>query len=399
MGFFAIIFSIVIILIQTTSLLLNRDAHHWNFSLLKKTINTTFLKDMNEYFKNKNEQRTSLDLLENFPYHANKINATEIVPTNYNRYQNVLNTTIYFFDSSASCKANTACLKVAWQNNENKIPSYCLINMHQRQTIERVLDEFNPHLILLTICIIHCVFCISRLKTNILSQVIVENGLFQNPDQKISMETPGKISTFTSSILLYVLLLVVYIVEGIRSNVKYTSIVISIVLVLACTFFVIYNQRFKDHILFNFYHMLLVSTPTAILTYCIIGTRFWVDVVYHIILLFISAMAFVMAYESNHIVSKKISQLIAIATSTLSLLFAYIQWGGIENWKYIVGFMGSSVLLPFYIYSFFSTGIYDLSETDKTLANLKYLTKISLTVTSAALISLVINIGMFYDTL
>ena len=96
MGFFAIIFSIVIILIQTTSLLLNRDAHHWNFSLLKKTINTTFLKDMNEYFKNKNEQRTSLDLLENFPYHANKINATEIVPTNYNRYQNVLNTTIYF---------------------------------------------------------------------------------------------------------------------------------------------------------------------------------------------------------------------------------------------------------------------------------------------------------------
>lgn len=410
MGFFAAMFSIIIVIIQTTSILMNRKAHEWTFPLLEATPNTTYLSQINNMFLGGNTSA-----LDNRYYFFSDSNVLDDMifnnksqPHNYHR-QLDSSIDMYLFNSTLSSKNQAVCIRTAWANGGHSFPTHCLMNTHMRQNINSILQSLNPHLLLLTICTIHAIMCISKLQKSIVwtkneYSSAIEYGL-QN--QQVGIEHPRSISLPMSASFLIVLLIIVYIIEGTKTSstqlVQYPTIVLTIFFLFQIAYFIykhisqqksISSQK-ENFLFFNICHLQCVAIPTAVLSITIVGARFWTDVLYSVVLLVVASHAFYISNESSDIISKKLSQMIYIASPTLCLYLAFMEWGGFDNWRYVIGLMGCTCLTPFFYFPFFlMTAYLDAEQKEK---KLKYLSKISLLTSSAALMSLVVNLGMFYD--
>jgi hypothetical protein len=213
-------------------------------------------------------------------------------------------------------------------------------------------------------------------------------------EEKMGIEHPNTISLPVNASIFYILLLVVFIIEYNRNAilVEYTTIILALVPILSSMWFVYWHSSSlaEDHDWFVFQYLQTIVIPVAVLTFCIVGTRFWTDVLYHIVLLTCANHALYVSISSQDVVSVKLSQIICVAAPILSLYLAWIQWGGMESWKYTMGLMGSSVLLIFLFYPFFFM-------LDTQNHRMKLFSKISLLLCSSAIISLVVNLGMFYE--
>lgn len=409
MGFFAIFFSVSIVVIQCTSLLLNRDAHEWTFFLMKKTPDVSYLKEVNKYLENsKNDiSRQDFDRLmlsmgtphATFSYSLDKLSTNKIPQQNFsvkNKFNNVINTSIYQFDSSLSSQAQTACIQTTYKKNEKKLPTYCILNMHSREVMSNILRPLNPHLLLLVLSVVHCIFCISKVKKTIWSTLVFhskENAVVNFENQKMGIEHPNTISLPINASIFYVVLIAVFIIEYNRNTVlvEYPTIIIALAPILSSLWFIYWQSTHtEDHDWFVFHYLQTIVIPVAVLTFCIVGTRFWTDVLYHIVLLSCANHALYVSITSQDVISIKLSQIICVSAPLLSLYLAWTQWGGMESWKYTLGLMGSSVLLTFVLYPFF----FMLDAQDH---RMKLFGKVSLLLCSSAIISLVVNLGMFYE--
>lgn len=406
MGFFAIFFSVSIVVIQCTSLLLNRDAHEWTFYLMKKTPDVPFLKEVNHLLQNsQNGDARDFDRLVSamgpphptFSYSLSELGKQGGLQQNFslrNKYDNIINTSIYRFDSSLSSKAQAACIQSTYENKNKNLPTYCILNMHSREIMTNVLRPINPHLLLLVLSIIHCIFCISKVKKTIWSTIVFHsksNAYVNVQEPKLGIEHPNTISLPINASLFYILTLVVFIIEGNRNSVlvEYPTIILALVPILSNVWFIYWQiSSEENHAWFVFSYIQTVVIPVAVLTFCIVGTRFWTDVLYHIVLLSCANHALYVSISSQDVVSVKLSQIICVSAPVLSLYLAWNQWGGMESWKYTMGLMGSSVLLTFLLYP-----IFFMTQNN----GMKLFSKVLLLLCSSALISLVVNLGMFYE--
>ena len=81
MGLFVIIFSIAVVIIQATSMLLGRDANKWSFWLLESSPNITHIPDIDLIFKAINDDYKSYN--NNMPYFAYKVHGqiSNLIPS------------------------------------------------------------------------------------------------------------------------------------------------------------------------------------------------------------------------------------------------------------------------------------------------------------------------------
>jgi len=401
MGFFAVIFSLIIVIIQSTSILVGREAHEWTFPLLKNTPNISYLKMINHLFSN--THNTSLHPLDsNAIYHkdfSNQFNFQHDIIANASAVNDTsdepyFDITLYIFNATTSSRGQALCLQSAWKDHsKTSFPIYCLLNSHLRYEIQRVLAEFNPHLILFTLSVIHAIFCIARVKRTVWSTLA-------NTNVKLGLEQPHTISLPISTGVLYVFLIILFIIEGTKKSelVEYPTIILSIILLLSAVWFVYqFATRQDDYVWYNVFHMQLVGVPIAVLAIAVVGSRFWTDIVTHLALLTIATNIFGMSIHCSDEISKKVCEIIYVFLPIFCVYLAHLQWGNYDNWKYVIGLMGCASLLPFIVYPFFIQSMKRESDEETKEKRMKYFGKFSVLASSAALLSLVVNLAMFYE--
>jgi hypothetical protein len=367
MGLFVVIFSIAVVIIQATSMLLGRSAHNWTFSLLESTPNTTSLTELQMLFKTLS------------PLYS------EINKTAENNYNSTLQ--LYLESASDSVRAQASCIQLAWQylTPPLNIPTYCMFNRHSNQEILPILQSWNPHLILLTLCCIHSVFCISMTH-----QSSKDNGSQSNNSPPKRLIIPLSYATG-----IYVLLIgIISIMQGLNNVdlVQYPTMILMITLIVFCILFVV---RFPSHDhdfswgISN--HLQIVAVPLAVLAISTMGVRIWNDVLGHIVILSAAVNCLWLQCQTKHMAAQRISHILTVALPSLSLYLAHVQWGQYDDWRYVIGTMACASLAPFYLITIlFHTGA-DIEKRK----NEKYFSKISLLCSSAAILSLVVNLALF----
>jgi hypothetical protein len=365
MGLFVVIFSIAVVIIQATSMLLGRSAHDWSFSLLESTPNTTSLTELQMLF------------LTLSPLYS-EINQTVIDKTHNSTLQ------LYLAGASDSVKTQASCIQRAWQYLQPplEIPTYCMFNRHPNQAILPILQPWNPHLILLTICCIHSVFCIS------MTHQSLKDRSTQNPPKRL-------IIPLSYATTIYILLIgIIAIMQGLNNSdlVQYPTIIMMITLIAFCILFVV---RFPSHDhdftwgISN--HLQIVAVPLAVLAISTMGVRIWNYVLGHTVILSAAVNCLWLQCKTRHNVAQRICHMLTILLPSLSLYLAHIQWGQYDDWRYVIGSMACASLAPFYLITIlFHTGV-DM-EKQKTE---KFFNKISLLCSSAAILSLVVNLALF----
>lgn len=456
MGFFAVIFSLVIVTIQMTSILMDRKAHKWTFPLLSMTPNTTYLSELNTLFESNPINRLRFinthegNQLNSYNNAFNLLNKSENYTSSSTArhdkisYNGFVDIDLVLYNESKSAMAQAVCLKTAWTqkkvagSNNDSFPRYCMFNTHLRQEIKPIMKDFNPHLILLTLCIVHSIFCIARIKRTVwstanlpsalpsqLGSFLPRYGIAASTATRVGIEHPHVISPLMSIVVLGILLIIVFIIEGTRKSelVEYPTILVVILEMLAAIWFIIWlpfisssssengnnessivvdptttaEQQQNEHKAnwMNFYHLQLVAVPVAVLSIVTVGARFWTDALFHFVFLSVACNALYLERELiDNVISRKLLQLIYVLLPIFCLYMAHMQWGYFDNWRYVIGLMGSFSVIPFFIHPWIGGGSEKLKGF---VSKNKYIGKLTNFASTAALLSLVVNLAMFYD--
>ena len=351
MGQFVVAFSFLVVILQATTMLLERSASTWSFFLLQAVPNLL-------------APNMSLTLSQQECFSSSTIIITSVQNDNAS--------------SNASTNNNNRSTVVI--NNNATQNALCLLQTHAPHQISTVLKEWNPHAILLTLCGIQLLICIAK------TQHSREIKPSQGTDDAPLIHFPF----YYGVGLLTILLLVILIITGLKHAdlVQYPTIIAIIVLLLCIIWYAkTFDGRAEDMAWNLAFHMQVVSVPLAVLSISTLGARLWIDVLTHAVLLSAAANCLWLQSSDAHPWSLQIIRIVTLLLPTLSLILAHLQWGYADNWLYAVALMGCAGLLPLYVFTVI------VPEADER-RNEKVKLRMAHLCTGGALLSVVVNLGM-----
>ena len=266
-------------------------------------------------------------------------------------------------------------------NNNAPPPIHCILRTHATQFIHTILKPWNPHAILLTLCCMQLLICVS--KTQHSRELKQELGSIpKNRDLHVPLGYALG--------LLGILITVILILTGLKDStlVEYPTILAILLLFEECARYCWNFSQHADDGRWNLaFHMQLVSVPLAVLSITTMGARLWTDVLTHIVLLSAAVNCLWLQTSLSRPWSVQLCRLVTIFLPTLSISLAHMQWGSPNDGsRYAIALMGCAGLLPLYI---FTVLLVDAGRGDKIKLRMAHLC------TAAALLSLVTNLAVF----
>ena len=428
MGLFVIIFSIAVVIIQATSMLLGRDANKWSFWLLESSPNITHIPDIDLIFKAINDDYKSYN--NNMPYIEQTTNVSNNMShtQNNSNHNNNINSTLsadstlqlifYLFGNGSASKEMLFCIQSSWTNiKSHSFPVNCFFNNHFEQAITTVVEPWNPHLILLTLCCIQTIVCISRIQHKRETILIASKNSSSGTNNETSSSNNSSYVPYYNHlhlplsyavVIVTLLISIIAILQGLKdvNLVQYPTIITMVLLLGGCIWYIILFDKFGHDITWAIsFHLQLVSVPLAVLAIATMGARMWVDVLGHIMLLSSAVNCMWLQSTTQNISARRVSHLLTIFLPTLSIYLAHMQWGPFDDWRYVIAMMACGSLAPLYFMAIlFNTPDNDFSQgksngvksySSDTISQNKIFNKITFLCTNAALLSMVVNLALF----
>ena len=360
MGQFVVAFSFVVFILQTTTILLQRPASTWSFWLVSAAPTNTALKN-------------GLAMWQQTAGRAGNLSRNNTA--NISSQGDVLS--LWW---SNQTDQQIACIMSA---SSSPLPTHCILRAHTPQSISPVLKEWNPHALLMTLCCIQLLICIS--KTQHSRERKQEAG-------SIPRDRNLHVPLGYGLVLFAILIFIVLILTGLKNKslVQYPTILCILALLAMCGWYVWQFEPNADDGPWNLaFHMQLVSVPVAVLSIATMGARLWTDVFTHAVLLSAAGNALWLQGGLVDAWAQQLCGVVTVFLPTLSLYLAHAQWGGYaDNWKYAMGLMGCAGLLPLYVFSVALPAHHDDTHANKIRLRMAHLC------TGGALLSMVVNMAM-----
>jgi hypothetical protein len=252
------------------------------------------------------------------------------------------------------------------------------------RTVETVLSEWNPHAILLTLCCMQLLVCISKTQYNRETKRL---GTGDDEQQQATIHFPINYGVAIAFILLFVILLITGLKHA--DLVQYPTVLTIAVLLGALLWYALTFDEYAEDTDWNLlFHMLAISVPLAVLSLATTGVRLWQDVLAHAVMLSAAGLALWLQNLTTHPWTLQIARLLTIALPTGSLSLAHMQQGTQNNNMWPYALMGCAGLLPLYVFTVV------LPDPDEHRQN-KLKLRMAYLCTGGALLSLVVNLAMF----
>jgi hypothetical protein len=342
MGLFLVSMAIVIVVVQVTLILSNREPNMWVFSLLQSHSPTTHMSNIT-------------DFIESYSY-ENKPPFVECVEA---------------------------------ETNNNNL-DHCKLWYHNTQKITNIFNgaTWNPHLILLVISCIHLIICFSNAKEHSLEDEANENNfrLYQIP------------ISFCLCILIMLCLIVGLISSNRNSSqqrlviLDTPTIIISMILFIGSIWFLkVHNDyceskthtkmlidlskindpdinKYSYHSWVLIFQLQIIAVPLTVLMTSVMGVRIFSDVLTHFILLTVAVNSLWLQNSISDIIDNityedddcndwllPTSRLLTIGIPLFCILIAQTQWGGTNSWQHLTVFMSFFSMGPLFIFPFLSS--------------------------------------------
>ena len=373
MGQFVVAFCFIIVILQATSLLLERPASTWSFWLVSAFPNTL------TYLQTTGTNNTTTGAA-GYVWKGVDIMFKTPTPPPTTTFNQLNGLSVWW---SAPSAQQIACLTTR-PTTALQLPIHCILRAHSTQFINPALRPWNPHIILLTLCCIQLVICISKTQ--------------HSREQKQDMGSIPKDRNLHVPLgyalgLLTLLIMIILILTGLNNSslVEYTTILTITVLLLWCAWYCWDFNEFADNGDWSLnMHMQLVSVPLAVLSIATMGARLWTDVLTHHVLLSAATNCLWLQNNLAYPWAAQLSRIATILLPSVSLGLAHMQWGSTDDWKYAVALMGCAGLLPLFIFTILVN-----SSEKATSRNDKIRLRMAHLCTAAALLSLVVNLAVF----
>jgi hypothetical protein len=323
MGLFTFGVSAILVVFQCTVLLLQREACTWSLSM-------TFARP------NASEWMPELNALLGLspPLAASTPNNNTANASAAHHLQLALQET-----------PSLLCLRILSatpsDTNAQRQAASCLLRTHVPAHMEPVLRPWNPHLLLLTLCALQCLFALGRMYRN---RSHYYNSLSEPPHPYISLQGAGGVLTGV--------LVAAGIVQGVHDGdlVQYPTLVVMVLLWFHGWAYATYAVAWDDDVAWSlFYFLHSVAAPLSVLCGLIFGTRLWTSTLAHAVLLSVALRAFWLQQKSAEV--RGLMRLLTWGFALLATLAILSETGSFDTWRYIAILMGSVGLLPLFVLS------------------------------------------------
>lgn len=293
MGLFTLCVAAALVVIQCTTLLLQRPQTTWSFSLVSAHPDAS-------------EWEASLQALLHNGSWGGETPALICMQTLVN-------------ESSATARASYA--------------ASCLLRTHSPASIAPVLDAWNPHLILLALCCMQCLLALGQI---------------------MDLADGPHVSLVGAGCALTGVLLAAAIVQGVHAAdlVRYpTVIAIALVWLNGAYYVFVSSQGESPRMAF---HVRAVAAPLSVLCTAIFGTRLWSDNLLHIVLLAVAINNTRTAQGRSEFLVL-VQKSITLGLPALVIALAVCGTGVYDAWRYILILTGSTGLLPLFVWGLASS--------------------------------------------
>ena len=382
MGAVVLLFATLILLWQSVFVLLQRDESHWGFSLVRHStleINRTRL---DEAFAN---PRGNLHVP---------------VPV----WSDVLNRV----DPQTSLHE---CVKHFWELGLSSPPSVCFNRGHLPHRTDAVLDEWNPHLLLLAVAGANAIFCLCEAVSRrelvtaqhalayrrTLGSVCVVVYVVAMSIGSMWVATSFSALRYTTLLLQAAVLLPMiryaYLVDASEMLPTEDFLEISLLMMVAGP----EEHRSNSHVSTKAggdamsawrvsVHQQVVMVPLLVTVWATVGMRSWEDVVSQAALLMVASNALWVKQATVEWGARTVCKVLCVLLPVCSTLLALEAIGGPRSgWRQMVALMAAFALAPFLL----------LALLPRALVSEVLRVRISLYCITAALMASVVNINIF----
>ena len=289
----------------------------------------------------------------------------------------------------------------------------CITRIHTPRVATRVIDEFNPHLILFCLACLHCVMCLARVEYIQKREYGKNRAGTANGDEEGGVAYERRIlpvalnmPLWAAGVILLLLLAACCARQAIHSLelLRYPTI-LSLILILVCGIYYTFvrSDCAPDMAWELTFHLQTVAVPLAILSCAVYGNRQWPDLLSHLFLLSV-AVNLLWTQMTFKQVPVWITRALVVGLTTLFFHATHMQFGPFDSWRYVSAYIGCIGLAPLYVLSLMNMNGNIAANTSKYIHSRYYgdgehesaYHGVALMATNAALFGTMINLSDFF---
>jgi hypothetical protein len=255
----------------------------------------------------------------------------------------------------------------------------CLLRSHTPQIGVDVLDIFNPHLMLLAICCLQFLVCLGRVEYKRVHAVPTVDDLVR----LTSLHMP----LWGTGVIMLLLLLSACALQIVHSAdlLRYPTILFLVTWIILAGIYVHTHGADEADLPWELaFHLQAVAVPTALLAYAVFGTRLWADLLSQALLL--SAAVNLLWLQLHNHTPIWLARVMIVSLLAISLHAMQLQFGPFDTWRYAITFMACLGLAPLFFLS--------LTTADSTTwQTRKQYHSFSLMASNAALLCLIVSLS------
>ena len=347
MGYLTLTMSVAFVVLQATLLLLSSDNTQWAFSLARAVPDAS-------------AWASTLDRLIEL---ADSNNSSSSAEGGINNLTLDIAAARQGGGNGNDTMTAMLCLHAAfsdrpsYNNNKGDAGAFlrdraydCLLRRHSPRVLqEQILDSFNPHLLLLSLCCIQALICSARIH--------VRKGADSAAEQR-SIPLP------CVAALLFCVFVACLAVQAAYSDelVRYPTLILVILeWGVALWYAIAFDaRRLGEDDAWGFvFHQQMVVIPLATLAIAVFGSRQWpclfADFIYLNVCVNLLWMALMVQPVDDGAAWTLRSLMIALLL--LFLVSAHIQFGAFDNWRYAVTLLTCTGLMPLALGALHNAGI------------------------------------------
>jgi hypothetical protein len=220
----------------------------------------------------------------------------------------------------------------------------CILHSPPPRAPSEVLDAFNPHLLLLTLCCMQLMVALGR----------IDYAHDHAPTPASIMLMALNIPLYSAGVALCLLLLAACAVQGVHdaSLLRYpTLLVIALYVAMGAVYALAVPQHNPDFAWELIFHLQAVAVPTAVLAFAVYGTRQWTDLFCYILVLCAAVNLLWLQLQADEHAPVLVVRLVILGLLATVLHTVHVSFGPYDDWRYVATFIACIGLAPLFLLS------------------------------------------------
>jgi hypothetical protein len=335
MGLFTFCVAASLVILQATTILLDRPESAWTFNLVHASMDAHEWKPSLDRILVSGDPRLSPEE----EAEGATTNRTLLIAKQAGPLLCLQAVSARLLQRASSNNNSSSSNNVSDLVHRARLAYGCILHSPPPRAPSEVLDAFNPHLLLLTLCCMQLMVALGR----------IDYAHDHAPTPASIMLMALNIPLYSAGVALCLLLVAACAVQAVHDAtlLRYpTLLIITLYVAMGAVYALAVPQHNPDFRWELIFHLQAVAVPTAVLAFAVYGTRQWIDLFCYILVLCAAVNLLWLQLQAEEHAPVLVARLLSLGLLATVLHAVHTSFGPYDDWRYVTTFIACIGLAP-----------------------------------------------------